>query len=91
MKTMKQIALSALYVQTACNLSGVVKSFADATTVLWAEAQARGEGTEWVNKHPISVLYAYQIAHLSGISADDGCEPYHSASVECERLAEVQR
>ncbi len=34
MKTMKQIAADAILVQSACNLSGVVKSFANTTTVI---------------------------------------------------------
>jgi len=86
-KTMKQIAKDALASQAACNLSGVVKTFADATTVLWAEAHRLGVGTDWVNQHPVSVLFATQVAHLSGIGGGVGYEPYHSASAECERLS----
>lgn len=56
---------SALAVQGACNLSGVVRSFSDIMTRIWEEANKDGKGTDWVNKHPICVLFAEQIAHLS--------------------------
>ena len=64
--TMKEAAESALAVQNACNLSGVVTSFVQCTGVLWEEARKRGKGTGWVNTHPISILYANQISHLTG-------------------------
>lgn len=56
----------ALLVQDACNLSGVVHSFSLMLTKLWDEAHELGRGTEWVNRHPISVLYSNKIAQLSG-------------------------
>ena len=86
MKTMQQVAQDALHCQNACNLSGVVKTFADATTVLWTEAQRLAAGTRWVNEHPVSILFATQVAYLAGISYADQ-ELYHAAFVECERLA----
>ena len=61
----------ALNSQSACNLSGIVHTFSDVLTKIWQEANARGQGTDWVNQHPIAVLYATQVAHLSGASAID--------------------
>jgi len=87
MTTMKQIAADALLVQSACNLSGVVKSFADATTVIWAEALARGEGTDWVNTHPVSRLYTFQLATLSGVAYTTADFTYADAYNACCELA----
>ena len=55
----------ALTVQSACNLSGVVHSFSEILSRLVKEAQEKGEGTDWVNQHPICVLFAEQIQHLA--------------------------
>ena len=56
---------SALAAQDACNLSGIVHSFANILTDLQVEAAEQGEGTEWVNNHPISILFADKIADLT--------------------------
>jgi len=61
----------ALDAQSACNLSGLAHSFSKVVSVLWNEANELGEGTEWVNTHPISVLYTYQMGHLSGVANGD--------------------
>ena len=55
----------ALMVQSACNLSGVVHSFSEILSRLVKEAQEQGKGTDWVNTHPICVLFAEQISHLT--------------------------
>jgi len=58
----------AIQVQDACNLSGVVHKFSRIMTKIWEEARKdenKGYGTEWVNKHPIAVMYAEKIAHLT--------------------------
>lgn len=55
----------ALDSQTACNLSGIVHQFSRILHKLWNEAQAKGHGTDWVNQHPISRLYAEQIFFLA--------------------------
>jgi hypothetical protein len=55
---------NALQVQDACNLSGVVKSFAKDFDAVWSEARELGKGTDYVNTHPVCRLYLEQIAHL---------------------------
>ena len=55
----------ALAVQDACNLSGVVASFARMT----AEMLASGMGTDACNRHPFSVLFSSKIASLTGSEA----------------------
>ena len=51
--------------QGACNLSGIVHSFSEILPKIWEEARASGEGTDWVNTHPICILFAEQIKHLA--------------------------
>lgn len=58
--------LSALDVQTACNLSGIVHSFSRVITKIWREANYVGYGTDYVNHHPICRAFTEQIAWLSG-------------------------
>ena len=86
METLAQAAQAALDVQSACNLSGVLHSFSAAVKVL--RAQPDFKGTDWVNHHPISVLFATQIASLTRVAiiADEACD-YSSAYTECQRLA----
>jgi hypothetical protein len=55
----------ALHAQSACNLSGIVHSFSETLTRIWEEANENGKGTDWVNKHPICILFAEQISHLA--------------------------
>lgn len=61
----KKFWQQALAAQSACNLSGVVISFAEAMRALAAE----GLDTDARNTHPISVLFATQVMHLT--RADD--------------------
>jgi len=71
---------AALMVQDACNLSGVVHTFSGIISKIWDEANARKEGTDWVNHHPICRLFAEQIAHLTGVGG-----PYFEAYAVCEK------
>lgn len=69
-----RIAKNALDVQSACNLSGVVFSFAKDMRTL-CDLQHSGAnviepGTVNRNRHPICILYATQISHLVGASFD---------------------
>jgi len=55
----------ALMVQSACNLSGIVNSFTEILSRILEQAQSVGQGTDFGNQHPICVLFAEQIKHLS--------------------------
>ncbi len=57
---------SALEVQNAVNLSGVVRTFSEITSRIWHEARQKGKGTDWVNQHPICVLFSSKISSLAG-------------------------
>lgn len=83
--SIRDAAQWALDAQNACNLSGIVRSFARITDVLWEHARAGGHGTTWVNTHPISRLFAEQIAHLT--KTGDDAVTYCAAYEACERLA----
>lgn len=69
---LREAAERAIDVQSGCNLSGIVKAFNDILQdVLWPEARRLGEGTQWVNQHPISKLFADKICDLSGHYSDN--------------------
>lgn len=81
--TIQAMAQSALDVQSACNLSGVVRSFAE---IVHAMRMEHGMDTPTCNTHPVCILFAEQIAHLTTHSTIGG-DAYFGASRECERLA----
>jgi hypothetical protein len=66
MKTEKELIREAVEVQNASNLSGVVHSFARAMKDLWRIADEQNAGTDFVNKHRVSRLYASKIQSLAG-------------------------
>lgn len=86
MKTIAQCAKLAIEVQDACNLSGVVRSFAQITETLWDEARKQGHGTDWVNQHPVSKLFADKISSLARVQ--ENLSAYLQAFDECRTLAE---
>jgi hypothetical protein len=70
-KKMMRAYNDALLVQSACNLSGVVFSFAQHMETLCAESHRLNEGTDWRNKHPIVRMFVAQLLHLSNNDAVD--------------------
>jgi hypothetical protein len=75
----------AVFTQTACNLSGIVFSFAKVMQKICNEANAQGHGTDWKNQHSICRLYAEQIAFLT--SGKD----WHEAYNECEEIGNTAK
>ena len=63
---MRQAAKSALAVQDACNLSGVVFEFARVMQAVCDESHKTGGGTAWRNQHPIVTLFIDKLADLNG-------------------------
>jgi len=84
MNNLRDAAKAALDVQQASNLSGVVHSFSQVMTILRAHPDCTG--TYWANTHSISVLFAVQIGHLTGIGAN--VNDYNRHYEECERLSQ---
>ena len=79
---------SAIFAQDACNLSGIVISFAEVTRKVWGEANALGKGTDWVNTHPICVLYANKIGSLArSENIDAYSKAYDICKAESEKCA----
>lgn len=68
----KKVWQDALAVQDACNLSGVVKDFARVVGLIWEEARSLGKGTDYVNQHPVCVLYIDKLASLARCQDDTG-------------------
>jgi hypothetical protein len=54
----------ALLSQGACNLSGLAHSLSQAMELIWEEATEQGQGTDYVNNHPIVRLYVEQMSFL---------------------------
>ena len=71
MRTIKELAEEAVAVQDACNLSGVVHSFASVLDDLWRHAKRQGEGTDWVNQHPITKAFVGKLVSLSRLQQGD--------------------
>ncbi len=66
---------AAIDAQGACNLGALVHSFSR----IMADIQkaGRNKGTDWINQHPISRMFAEQISFLAN-------KPYQEAYNECE-------
>lgn len=78
----KRMAEKALLSQGASNLTGLVHGFSQAMTEL--RRLDPDMDTEYYNTHPISIMYATQIAHLTGC---DSMGVYSAANMVCEELA----
>lgn len=91
MANLKRLATKAYRVQDACNLRGVVAAFDNDINCL-AESleviKGSGVNTDEVNTHPICVLFADKIGHLTGhqaIGGDAISEAYKWVIAEMER------
>lgn len=73
----------ALFVLDACNLSGVVHSFSRVISKVWEEAHELGKGTDYVNTHPLCVLYAEKIYELTRARVQ-----FDEAYGHCRKMAE---
>ncbi len=92
--TIQEAAKQAIEVQDACNLSGVLRAFQNIVSeVIWPEANRLGKGTDWVNCHPICVMFLSKLCSLNGGSSSNdyneaaGTYDYMHASDECEKLS----
>ena len=72
-RKLKKAAKEAIIVQDACNMAGVARAFEEIlTNTLWPCAHMLGTGTDWVNHHPITVLFSDKIADLAGLHREVG-------------------
>ena len=81
--TYQQAAQAALDVQNACNMGGIARSFHEAVQAVWEEAHRLKEGTDWVNHHPITRLFADKIYDLAD-RLDQG--DYRAATSACRSI-----
>lgn len=63
-KSIRHLMQQALQVQDACNLSGVLYSWAEAMREL--RDMDPDHDTEFYNTHPLNVLYASKVSSLTG-------------------------
>jgi hypothetical protein len=87
--TYKQAAQMSFDCQDACNLSGVAKDFAGPVMdALWAEARRTGQGTAWINKHPIVGLFLDKLTSLnqSQCLCAVHCDNYGKTFAEVEKI-----
>jgi hypothetical protein len=80
--TLKQAAQTALDVQNACNLSGVLRTWGETRDAV----NAACAGTRERNGHPVNVLFANKCADMTGQFCDDA-EPYSRAYEACQAIA----
>jgi hypothetical protein len=87
--TYQQAAQTAIDVQDASNLSGVVHSMGLAVSAVWDEARKQGKGTEFVNKNPIMYLYIDKLASLNGTQClcADNLRNYGKAYADVQSIA----
>ncbi len=86
-RSLSELAIEALLVQDACNLSGVVRAFARAMSDLLAHPDCKG--TDWANNHPVAILYADKVAHLTGTQMP-GSEKVFAAYREAKALIDKE-
>lgn len=72
---------------SAVNLSGIVHSFDDVIGRIREDAREIGEGTDWVNRHPICVLYAEALHTLTGC----GTQAMDAQAAVSHQLEALQR
>lgn len=82
----KQDYQTALDIQDACNLSGVVFAFAEIMERLCDEASELKKDTNWKNTHPIVVLFADKLLALSTAIKPESY--YHDAYRICKERAQ---
>ena len=86
MKVTTQDSQQAIDSQCACNLSGIVLSFARIMERINEDTRELGGHVR--NTHPICRLFAEQICHLSGGGSCGDWENYMKAHDICEEMAE---
>lgn len=75
---------TALDVQDACNLSGIVRAWLKEIDNIKAYARDNDKGSDFVNSHPINKLFANKLADLCGASTFG---EYFVAYTECKKLS----
>lgn len=87
----REAAQTALDVQDACNLSGVVHSLDKVVDAVWEEARRQGKGTAFVNESPIVYLFLDKLMSLNRRQClcSDNMDSYSKATAEVEAIAKA--
>ncbi len=85
--TYQEAAKNALQCQDACNLSGVVFSFAKAMQAICDESNSKEHfrGTDWKNKHAIVAMFLDKLIDLNGRDRN-----LANDITECENIAGIK-
>ena len=86
MEALRELAQQGVVVQDAVNLSGLVHAWSDAVARLRAALDPCA-GTDRINCHPISQLWADKLASLAGLGGGRRDERVLQAFAVCELLA----
>jgi hypothetical protein len=88
MRTIKQLAGEVIDIQDACNMMGLTKGFARALDELADNLRQSGEytGTDTINRHPITKLWASKLHDLARMGLSD-TDQYGTAYEKCRELA----
>lgn len=81
-EAIKNAAKDAMIIQDASNLSGVVHSWSRHMNAINDESRRLGKGTDWVNNHPVNILFADKVADMTGRGDNFG-----DAYTECAKLS----
>lgn len=83
---LRKAADEADMIQNGCNLSGIAHAFSRMLTdVLWPAARELNQGTDWVNQHPICVLFIDKMSSLA--RSQDNDMIVFRAFDACKRIA----
>lgn len=82
---------SADTMQYACNLSGLVFAFEQCVEDVAEEARRLGHGDEWINRHPIAVLWIDKLDDLSRSRSLQPIETSETLSALVPKFAAVMR
>lgn len=91
MKIRKNHAKIALTVQSAVNLRAIVLNFSSVLKEIWEDYNEEMKTTpvpSWhPNNHPVSILFATQISHLTSPGVLDNADRiYYDAYLLCSRV-----
>ena len=76
----------ALLTLNAVNLSALAHSLSNLATRIWEEAGLRGEGTAWVNTHPIVRMFVSQMSQLTELNDETFSQAYKICKEKGEEL-----
>ena len=86
-----QLAQDAIFVQDARNISGVIHALDRTMSKIADISRANCTGTDWLNKHPIIVLFADKLASMAGVQgiSSESQTAYGRAYDACRDMAGI--